>query len=199
MSGRESLFAGPTWEDIFWQQIRTGTFDTRDMPNHAFIAILTQWQLANSPGKDWLAILKKAGFEFVRTVSNSVYAGQGVGGDPTDHSPNYIFMLVRNIGNGAIKDQFTPPKEWTDLPQVVPEAWTFLDENKPLEKLTSEVREAQRKVWDSIPPAKFMTESQVEEAGAPVRYAGVRGGRLPTLKANLPATKAAPDPFLKTA
>lgn len=194
--GRESLFAGPTYEDIFWQRIRSGTFDTRDMPNHAFIAILTKNQIANSLGKKWLAILKKAGFEFVRTVSNSVYAGSSVGGEPTDHYPNYIFMLVRNVGNGAIKDQFTPPKEWTKLESVVPEAWQFIDENKPLDKLTKDIREAQRVIWDSIPPAKFLTESQIEAAGAPVMYSGVRGGRLPTLKQDMPKnTKASPDPF----
>ena len=207
LKGRESLFAGPTYEDIFWQRIRSGTFDTRDMPNHAFIAILTEWQLANSPGKDWLAILKKAGFEFVRTVSNSVYAGQGVGGEPTDHSPNYIFMLVRNVGDGAIKDQFTPPKAWTDLEQVVPEPWEYLAEgwrhihdpdveHLDLFDMTSTIRNAQRKVWDSIPKAKFLTESQIEEAGAPVIYSGVRGGRLPINKASLPKkAKVAADPF----
>ena len=36
---------GPTYRDIFWQRIRFGTFDKRDMPNHAFLAILTENQL----------------------------------------------------------------------------------------------------------------------------------------------------------
>ena len=126
MQGKDALFAGPTWRDIFWQRIRFGTFDKRDMPNHAFFAILTEWQISDTIGKKWLAILKEAGFEFFRTVSNSVYAGQAVGGDPTNHSPNHIFALVRNVGVGAIKDQFTPPKAWTDLPSVVTEP-TFND------------------------------------------------------------------------
>ena len=196
--GRESLFAGPTYEDIFWQRIRSGTFDTRDMPNHAFIAILTKWQLANRPGKDWLPILKKAGFEFVRTVSNSVYAGSGVGGHPTDHAPNYIFMLVRNVGKGAIKDQFTPPKEWTKLESVVTEPWQLLGDD--LAGLTKKIREEQTAVWKDIPPAKFLTESEIEAAGAPVTYSGIRGGRLPILKSALPK-KAAPaaDPFKEQA
>lgn len=193
--GKESLFAGPTWEDIFWQRIRSGTFDTRDMPNHAFIAILTEWQLANNPGKQWLEILKKAGFEFVRTVSNSVYAGSNVGGKPTNHSPNYIFMLVRNVGEGAIKDQFTPPKAWTNLESVVPEPWMRLSDTVDL---TKEVRDAQRKVWDSLAPAKFLTESEVEAAGAPVTYSGIRGGRLPIAKSAMPAKAAAADPFAVT-
>jgi hypothetical protein len=110
-------FAGPTYRDIFNARLRIGTFGKADMPNHAFIAVLTAWQLNEVHGKKWLAILKEAGFEFVRTVSNSVYGGQSLlSGEPTDHSPNHIFMLVRNIGSGAIKDPFTPPKEWTDLP-----------------------------------------------------------------------------------
>lgn len=190
--GRESLFAGPTYEDIFWQRIRSGTFDTRDMPNHAFIAILTQWQLANSPGKDWLPILKKAGFEFVRTVSNSVYAGSGVGGDPTDHSPNYIFMLVRNVGNGAITDQFAPPPEWTALESVVTEPWQMLTDTK---ELTKTIRKEQTAAWEKIPPAKFLTESEIEAAGAPVTYSGIRGGRLPILKSLMPKAAKAADPF----
>ena len=195
---RESLFAGPTYEDIFWQRLRIGTFDTRPMPNHAFIAILTDTQIKYSPGKDWLAILKKAGFEFIRTVGNSVYSGDSVGGNLTDSNRNYIFMLVRNIGHGGIKDQFTPPSAWRELDKVVPEAWEYLAIT-PTPELTSEIRSAQRAVWDAMPNPPLMRESEVEAAKVPVTYSGVRGGRLPVLKDRLPKpprSKAkAADPF----
>jgi len=193
---RESLFAGPTYEDIFWQRLRIGTFDTRSMPNHAFIAILTDTQLKYSPGKDWLAILKKAGFEFVRTVGNSVYSGNSVGGQLTDSNRNYIFMLVRNIGHGGIKDQFTPPKEWTELGTVVDEPWKYLERDTAF--LTQKIRDEQRAIWDAMPDPPLMRESEVEAAKVPVTYSGVRGGRLPVLKDQLPKSRSkakAVDPF----
>jgi hypothetical protein len=121
------MFAGPTWRDIFWQRLRYGTFGTNDMPNHGFLAILTQSQISGGVGKKWLAILKEAGFEFLRTVDNSVYSGPSTitapGKGTTSAHPNYVFGLFRNVGHGAIADPYTPPKEWLDLPKVVPEAW----------------------------------------------------------------------------
>lgn len=193
---RESLFAGPTYEDIFWQRLRIGTFDTRSMPNHAFIAILTDTQLKYSPGKDWLAILKKAGFEFVRTVGNSVYSGNSVGGNLTDSNRNYIFMLVRNIGHGGIKDQFKPPREWTELGDFVDEPWKYLERDTAF--LTQKIRDEQRAIWDAMPNPPLMRESEVEAAKVPVTYSGVRGGRLPVLKDQLPKSRSkakAVDPF----
>src|SRR3546814_3229716 len=68
-------FFGPTWKDIFLQRLRIGTFADRNMPNHGFLAILTDWQIKSKPGSDWLKILKEQGFEFIRTVDNSVYSG----------------------------------------------------------------------------------------------------------------------------
>lgn len=157
--GSLGLYAGPTYRDIFWQRIRFGTFDKRDMPNHAFIAILTDGQLAGGVGVKWLAILKEAGFEFIRSVSNSVYQGESIGGAPSNGSLNHIFMLVRNIGAGAAKDQFTPPAAWTNLPKVVYEAWE--DVQNSAEK-SAEVRAKQTQLWnDQKALAKpLLTEAQ---------------------------------------
>lgn len=172
LRSREMLFAGPTWRDIFWQRIRTGTFDSRDMPNHAFFAILTDWQVTSGVGAKWLAILKEAGFEFVRSVSNSVYTGKSLAQPKGKGSNlNYIFALYRNIGSGAPADPFTPPKAWSDLPSVTPEVWEFVQEPKEFAKKQAA---AQREVWDKIGPAKFLTESEIVAAGAPVTMAGLR-------------------------
>jgi hypothetical protein len=172
LKGREMLFAGPTWRDIFWQRIRSGTFDSRDMPNHAFFAILTDWQVNSGIGKKWMEILKEAGFEFVRAVANSVHTGQSLAQPKGEGSNlNYIFALYRNIGSGAPADPFTPPKAWQDLPSVTPEAWQFVQDPKEFAKSQAA---AQREVWDKIGPAKFLTESEVVAAGAPVTMAGLR-------------------------
>lgn len=170
----QQVFAGPTYKDIFMQRIRFGTFGKNDMPNHAFIAILTSNQLAGAIGKAWLPILKEVGFEFIRTVSNSVYGGQALNkpGVFNDAFQNHILMLVRNIGNGAIKNPYLPPKEWADLPEVVPEAWNLL--TSVGESMAVEVQKVQLEIWDKIGPAKLLTEAQVREAGAPVTMAGKR-------------------------
>lgn len=186
------IFAGPTWKDIFLQRIRVGTFDTRDMPNHAFFAILTDWQIKSGVGAKWLAILKENGFEFIRTVSNSVYDGQLLAGGPaTDKSgngghPNYIFGLIRNIGTGSVPDPFTPPAEWTALPSVTPEAWEQLTDTKAL---TEGQFASQRAIWDKIGPAKFMTRKQLEDAGVPVWL----GGQRSTNPQELATTREARD------
>lgn len=150
-----SLFAGPTWRDIFWQRIRFGTFDKRDMPNHAFLAILTDGQVSGGVGKKWLKILHEAGFEFIRTVDNSVYSGQtlktGTSGD--SRNKNYLFGLFRNIGNGAVEDPFAPPPQWTAL-----------GENK----------KTQLEIWTEHQPKPLLTEEELDELGAPVWYAGCR-------------------------
>lgn len=204
LKGREMMFAGPTWRDIFWQRIRTGTFDSRDMPNHAFFAILTGWQVNSGVGAKWLAILKEAGFEFVRSVSNSVYTGQSLAQPKGEGSNlNYIFALYRNIGSGAPADPFTPPKAWTDLPSVTPEAWEFVQDAKEFAKAQSA---AQRVVWDKIGPAKFLTESEIVAAGAPVTMAGLRSEYPQELKSERDAKMASKkgktntvDPFAAAA
>lgn len=178
-------YAGPTYRDIFWQRIRFGTFDTRDMPNHAFIAILTDSQISGGVGKKWLEILKQAGFEFIRSVSNSVYQGASLLGDeePSNGSLNHIFMLVRNIGAGAAVDPFTPPKAWTSLEQVVPEAWRWLGQDEQdrfnnAAELSELQRKAQTEVWNKTKElAKpLLTEAQaIEQAGPNATFlAGLR-------------------------
>jgi len=114
-------FVGPTWRDIFKNRIRFGTFSTSDMPNHGFIAILTQSQVSGGVGLKWLQILREEGFEFIRAIDNSVYTGQGLISKPGDigrisSHPNYIFGLFRNIGAGAVADPHAPPPQWTSLP-----------------------------------------------------------------------------------
>lgn len=185
-----SAFAGPTYRDIFWQRIRYGTFSNNDMPNHAFFAILSQNQLSSAYGKAWLAILKEAGFEFIRRVNNSVW-----------NVDNYIFGLIRNVGTNAVKDQFTPPKVWSDLPTVVPEQWNGDDGlwTDPVEH-TKEIAKAQKKIWDGIPKAVFLTEAEVVAAGAPVVMAGQRSKFPPQEKSARLAAQgkatAAPTPQL---
>jgi hypothetical protein len=165
-----SLFAGPTYRDIFWQRIRTGTFDQRDMPNHAFLAVLTDWQVKSSVGGKWLAILKEAGFEFIRSVANSVYTGSGLAVPQGEgRKLNYIFGLFRNIGAGAPENPFLPPVEWDALPSVKLQAVTEL----PL-SLAKAQWEADTAIWERIGPPKFLTEKEVTAAGAPVILAGLR-------------------------
>jgi hypothetical protein len=174
--GTTGKFAGMTWKEIFLQRIRYGTFGTNDMPNHAFIAILTEWQINSDLGKKWLKILKENGFEFVRTVNNSVYSGPSLG-SPTakaNNNDNHIFMLVRNIGSNALKDQFTPPKAWTDLPLVKPEVWQYY--TIPGDELTKAQHEADKVCFGKLPAKVFYTAEQLEKVGVPVYMSGIRPG-----------------------
>lgn len=125
-NGESVACYGPTNKDIFEAYLRTGTFDTQDMPNHAFLAAFSEDQLYSSFGQKWLAILRENHFEFIRTIDNSVYSGDSLLGeqneDEDEYGSNYshqvhIFGLFRNIGSGAIADPFTPPAAWTALPE----------------------------------------------------------------------------------
>jgi hypothetical protein len=160
-------FAGKTYHEIFRQRLRYGTFSTKDMPNHAFIAILSKTQVASADGKKWLAILKAEGFEFLRTVNNSVW-----------NADNYIFILVRNVGPNAVKDQFKPPKAWTDLPSVVPEPWKDYGHAEGTdfssEGYTARIKAAQKPLYDALPQGVFYTEKELEAEGIPITYAGKR-------------------------
>lgn len=171
-------FAGPTYKDIFLQRLRVGTFGGNDMPNHAFIAILTEWQISSSIGKAWLEILREAGFEFVRTVNNSVYSGSSLAPPKgkSQNNDNHIFMLVRNIGAGSLKDPYTPPKAWTDLPKVTPELSDQFTAKDGLDgaRLTLDQHKIQTDIWNKIGPAKFLTRAEVIAAGAPVILGGQR-------------------------
>lgn len=173
--GSLGKFAGKTYKEIFESRLRFGTFDTRDMPNHAFIAILTENQIRGGVGAKWLKILKENGFEFVRSVSNSVYTLQNL----SDYSKNrgtnknYIFMKVRNIGKRGDGDPFTPPAEWTTLPKVVDESWEYISHDDRL-KLAQEQHKAHKNVWARLGEAKLYSEAELEKEGIPITYAGVR-------------------------
>lgn len=196
----EDLFAGPTYEDIFWQRLRYGTFGIDDMPNHGFLAVLTQGQLSGGYGKKWLAILKKAGFEFIRTVDNSVYSGQATFESPEydedededednegeavlgqSRNKNYLFGLFRNVGQRYVEDPFTPPPEWTNLPSVVPELWERLS-NGDMTVYAEEQRKAQLPLYEALPKNAHLTEKELEKQGVPVILAGMRSENPQELK-----------------
>lgn len=178
-------FAGPTYGDIFKTRMRIGTFSTKDMPDHAFFAILTEYQVNNYIGKKWLALLKAEGFEFIRAQSNSVYTGNTVPdvGAPNagGSHPNYIFGLFRNIQVSRVPDPFKPPQSWTNLPSVVPEAWEAIPEAE-----RAAVAQAQtdfgRSHWAATGPTKLLTEKNLVEAEAPVILAGLRSKYPPQEK-----------------
>lgn len=175
---KELLFMGPTYADIFRERLRIGTFNSHDKPNHGFLAILTESLVRpGTVGAKWLKLLKEEGFEFLRTVDNSVYTGAGViepdNMNTFSSHKNYLFGLFRNIGTGAVEDQFTPPKEWTDLDQVVAEPWQVLPEGSG-KHLTQQQRNFHHARWTERGPTKIMTEAEVVAAGAPVIMAGLR-------------------------
>lgn len=187
--GKGALFAGPTYRDIFNQRIRSGTFDSRDMPNHAFIAIITANQCNGSVGQAWLKILKETGFEFIRGVANSVYTGAELGTPASaGSSMNYIFGLFRNIGSGSSADQFMPPKAWQDLPNVKPEAWALIPNTG---KLTLDQHAVDTEIWNKIGSPKFLSEEEVLAAGAVVTMAGIRSEFPPEQKLQREQKKAA--------
>lgn len=180
-------FVGGTYRDIFKNRIRIGTFNLQDMPNHFFIAVLTHSQIATkgSIGHKWLEILKEEGFEFIRTVDNSVYTGNEVVkevGEKSDVSshPNYVFALFRNIGKGRIEDQFTPPKAWTDLPVVVKEVNDVLTSEAKAEMQASQETYALER-WNAGKTV-FVNEATLEKNGVPVTYAGIRSEDKQELK-----------------
>lgn len=175
MDGKEFKFLGPTYEDIFRARLRIGTFSDRDMPNHAFIAVLTEGQTRGGVGAKWLKILKEEGFEFLRTIDNSVYTGDTVPSPDLDQPgyprKNYVFGMFRNIGNAGVEDQFTPPEEWVKLEGGITGAAEYVGEFS--KSLTQQHREYHYKRWEEIGPAKFLTRNEVKEAGAPVILSGL--------------------------
>lgn len=177
--GGEPAFAGPTYRDIFKQRIRIGTFSTEDMPNHGFLAVLTSDQIAGGHGKKWLQILKEEGFEFIRTVDNSVYTGAGMTGSGSSH-PNYLFGLFRNITGSRIKDPFKAPAAWTNLPD--PYNGDMSPEN---------MTKVQKDHWLANSPTKLMKKSEIVAAGAPVIMAGLRTQYPPEPEATRESKKAA--------
>jgi hypothetical protein len=168
-------FAGPTYRDIFWQRYVIGTFGGSEMPNHAFFAVLTTWQISGAFGQKWLAILKEAGFEFIRSWNNSVGSPKHIVAKPEvagSSNDSHLFALFRNIGGKSMKDQFTPPSAWTELDSVKTEAWQRGELSN--EDLTTKQFEEDKAIYERVGPPTFLTEAQVVEAGAPVIYAARR-------------------------
>ncbi len=171
-------FAGKTEKEIFLQRLRYGTFSDRDMPNHVFIACLTQSQISYGVGAKWLKILKEQGFEFFFASDNSVYSGAtviskgGQGMGVHGSHPNYYFILRRNIGTGAATDPFKAPKEWDALPN-------------PYEgcKTEAEHQDVQIRLYNDLPKGVFYTEKELEDAGVPITYAGIRSTKPQQSKA----------------
>jgi len=80
--------------------------------------------------------------------------------------------LFRNIGNGRIQDPFTPPKEWTDLPEVCEEVISSIPDD--VKKLIIEKQtKAHTKIWKAG-ETKILKESDIVAAGAPVIMAALR-------------------------
>lgn len=148
------IYLGPTYKDIFLQRLRIGTFSSTDLPNHSFIAVLTDQQIRYGPGKKWLAILKETGFEFIRAVDNSVYSGSSLHYEkkPFPSHVNYVFALFRNIGKGKVQDPLQPPAAWTDLPSP----------------------KSDLEIWKEIGPVHFLTREELLEKGVPITLAGKR-------------------------
>jgi hypothetical protein len=182
-------FLGKTYREIFLSRLRIGTFGLEDMPNHAFIATMTQWQLQTEVGKKWLQILKETGFEFLRAVQNSVYSGQSLAYSLPDSSPdfdeeegsniNYFFALFRNIGEGCLADPFTPPTEWTNLPSVKQETWKEIaaiddSDGTTYKELAKDQHAQDVVIWNDIGPAKFYSKEELIADGVPVYLAGLR-------------------------
>lgn len=201
-----SMFAGTTYGDIFRQRLRYGTFHSGDMPNHMFLAILTDWQIRNGVGAEWLKILKEEGFEFLRTTDNSVYSGPSLASadkmDGDSAHKNYLFALCRNVGNGNVVNPLQPPAEWTKLDKVVPEIWDILgsDDKERAERTKAfalEQKVVHRKLYDKLPKGVFYTRKELEEKGVPVTLGGRRSDQPQQLasvreKNNPVVAKAAP-------
>lgn len=161
--GNELAFAGPTLRDIFETRIRIGTFGTRDMPNHAFFAIFNASQCDSVIGKKWLAILKANGFEYLRTVNNSVW-----------NVNNHVFALFRNVGPNKLANAFTPPPSWTSLPSVIPEAYeSDLSTEAKRKDFTKQTMDALTPIWNAG-TTTIRKESDIVAAGAPIIMAAQR-------------------------
>lgn len=167
---------GKTNREVFDSRIRIGTFSDSEMPNHGFLAVLTENQIKSTYGKMWLEILKETGFEFIRTIDNSVYSGDEV---PLEKDPdydsdnkNYLFGMFRNIGDGAVLDPLTPPQEWTEIDGGCLQAVDFLTE-KQKKSIADSQETYHRKVWDST-ELKIFSRQELEESDIPLTFAGQR-------------------------
>jgi len=173
-----NYFLGKTYREIFEARLRIGTFSDTDLPNHAFLCVLTKTQISYGNGLAWLKVLKENGFEFIRAVDNSVYSGESLAGEEDDDedcgsSINYLFGLFRNIGAGKISNPFQPPREWLDLDGGVGEVFGYLCQ-KDIDKLQRSRDELHLERWNEIGPVKFYTKEELKDEGVPITLAGRR-------------------------
>lgn len=196
----EQLFAGKTYLEVFKLRLRINTFNEHDKPNHTFFAVLTDHQINRDTGKAWMKVFKEEGFEFLRTIDNSVYTGPALHKDGVHVASrkSHIFALFRNIGRGSIEDPYTPPKAWTDLPSPLNESggetWEYLMKGlasvglvgADLAKLT---RNDHTKLWLKLPALKFYELSELLAEKIPVWLAGERS-KNPQRKYNQSQQKA---------
>lgn len=159
------IFLGKTYHEVFKSRLRIDTFSTEDMPNHAFFCIMTAQQIVNDPGKKWLKILKEEGFEFIRTVDNSVYTGTTLAkslGSGNSHE-NHIFGLFRNIGHGSVADPYKAPEAWEKLPDPYGGDTSLENQFK-----------VQKELWNKLGPAQFYSDAELTAANIPIHLAGMR-------------------------
>ena len=177
-----NYFLGKTNREIFEARLRIGTFSDTDLPNHAFLCVLTESQIGYGNGLAWLKVLKENGFEFIRAVDNSVYSGEGLAGtesyeedDCYDYSPNYLFGLFRNIGVGKIANPYQPPQVWMDLADENGgfEVSCYLG-NPDYEEMNKIRDAAHLKRWNEIGPVKFYNKEELKAEGVPITLAGRR-------------------------
>ena len=178
-------FLGKTNREIFEARLRIGTFSDTDLPNHAFLCVLTASQISYGNGAAWLKVLKENGFEFIRAVDNSVYSGEDIADsefyEPSeyDSSPNYLFGLFRNIGVGKVANPFQPPSAWTELSGGVPEwhkngYYNECDWIETCELFQKSRDELHLKRWNEIGPVKFYNKEELKAEGVPITLAGRR-------------------------
>lgn len=177
----EGEFFGSTNKEVFEQRLKFATFSRCELPNHGFLAVITQDQLRTKDGMAWLKILKEYGFEFIRAVDNSVYTGNDLY-DPSEKNscssaPKivYLFGLFRNISTSRIVNPYVPPYEWTDLDQVVPE------QEIPSNKFCLEVTEAQLELYKNLPDRKTYSLAEIKAKDVHPTMAG-RRSKLPQEK-----------------
>ena len=181
----DGLFLGKTYKEVFESRLRIGTFNESDMPNHAFLAILTEYQLTSTYGNKWLRLLKEHGFEFIRAFDNSVYTGSSLKGEVDededwceDTHANYLFGMFRNIGSGAVANPFQPPAAWTDIEGGVIDVHYFTDFMDAWTDATEKFKESRDRVhlesWNKIGPVEFYKREELEKEGIPVWLAGRR-------------------------
>ena len=190
-------YLGMTYREIFKSHLRIGTFGLKDMPNHTFFAVMTKTQVEGGIGRRWLEILKEEGFEFVRTIDNSVYTGDCLDGEGIKMSshPNYIFALYRNIGAGRIEDPYTPPKLWTDLGGPVVEPNSFMTKAQKKEAdAANKAYHTER--WKAIGKATIYTEAELLANGVNPIMAGKRSKYPPQIRSDREAAEKK-DPSFK--